>query len=56
MGARSAYGGMALSVLRSIVMLASFILIRCHNQPLITYLFIIHSAQQQHSPLERAWN
>lgn len=31
---------MALSVLRSIVMLASFILMRCHNQPLITYLFI----------------
>lgn len=39
-GTWSGYGGMALSVLRSIVILASFILMRCHNQPLITYLFI----------------
>lgn len=39
-GLWSGYGGMALSVLRFIVILASFILMRCHKQPLITYLFI----------------
>lgn len=32
--------GTALSVLGSIVILASFILMRCHNDPLITYLFM----------------